>query len=101
MRGMTREEIKHLASLARIELTETEIQKFTTELSAILSYVSNVQTLVAEAKDGGIPQVGDRFNIVRSDVVGNEADEYTEDILAEMPKTEGRYMVVKKILQTD
>ncbi len=101
MRGMTREEIKHLASLARIELTETEIQKFTTELSAILSYVSNVQTLVAETKDSGVPQVGDRYNIVRSDVVGNEADKYTEDILSEMPKTEGRYMVVKKILQTD
>ncbi len=97
---MTKEEIQHLAKLARIELTEAEITKFTVELSAILSYVGTVQTLAAEATDN-TSVVGDRYNIVRPDVVTNQADGYTPELLAEMPQTEGRYMVVKKILQTE
>jgi Asp-tRNA(Asn)/Glu-tRNA(Gln) amidotransferase C subunit len=38
------------------------------------------------------------FNIFRQDEVTNEPDQYTKDILAEMPQTKGRYMAVKKIL---
>ncbi len=97
---MTREEIIHLAALARIELSEAEIEKFTKELSAILSYVGTVQSLSAGAADAA-PRLGDRYNVLRTDAVTNEPDEYTKAILAEMPQTEGRYMVVKKILQTD
>lgn len=97
---MTREEIEHLAKLARIELSEEEIVKFIPELSAILAYVGTVQTLAAETDDAS-PLVGDRYNIVRSDEVTNEADSHSAELLAEMPKTEGRYLVVKKILQTE
>jgi aspartyl-tRNA(Asn)/glutamyl-tRNA(Gln) amidotransferase subunit C len=100
MPHMTREEICKLAALARIELTEAEIEKFTTELSAIVSYVSAVQDLAASTTDTE-PKVGDRYNVLRPDVVTELADEHTEVLLAEMPKTEGRYMVVKKILQTE
>lgn len=98
---MTREEITHLATLARIELTEDEITRFTKELSAILSYVGTVQQLVDEAGEAAPPAVGVRHNVFRSDLVTNEPDSFTNDLLAEMPQTEGRYMVVKKILQTE
>jgi len=97
---MTKEEIIHLAALARLELTPAEIEKFTKELSAILSYVGTVQTLAESAADT-TPRLGDRFNVLRTDAVTNEPEQYTKDILAEMPQTEGRYMVVKKILQTE
>jgi aspartyl-tRNA(Asn)/glutamyl-tRNA(Gln) amidotransferase subunit C len=97
---MTKEEIIHLAALARLELTPAEIEKFTKELSAILSYVGTVQSLAAGAVDA-TPRLGDRFNVLRTDAVTNEPEQYTKDILAEMPETEGRYMVVKKILQVE
>lgn len=97
---MTREEIIHLAALARIELTEAEIEKFTKELSAILSYVGSVKTLAEGAGEVGV-QLGARYNVLRKDVVTNESDQYTKDLLAEMPKTDGRYMVVKKILDIE
>ncbi len=97
---MTREEIIHLAALARIELSEAEIEKFTKELSAILSYVSTVQTL-ADGMAESTPRLGDRYNVLRADEVTNEPGSYTEDILAEMPATEGSYLVVKKILETE
>ncbi len=97
---MTKEEIEHLASLARIELTPVELAKFPTELSAILSYVGAVQDLVKEA-GAEVSTVGARYNVVRPDVVTNQPNEYTDDLLAEMPETQGRYMVVKKILKTE
>lgn len=89
-----------MAALARIELTEAEIEKFTKELSAILSYVGSVKTLAEGAGEVGV-QLGARYNVLRKDVVTNESDQYTKDLLAEMPKTDGRYMVVKKILDIE
>ena len=97
---MTKEEVIHLAKLARIELSETELENFTKEMSAILTYVSSIKEMVAEEGIDGL-MVGDRFNIFRPDVVTNEANSTTKEILAEMPETEGRFLVVKKILQSE
>ena len=96
---MKREEIEHLASLARIRLTEDEIKRLPEELSSIVSYVSVVSDIAADEADA-LPTVGARYNVFRKDEVTNKPDEFTEDILREMPKTEGRMMSVKKILQT-
>jgi len=97
---MTKEEIQHLATLARIELSDTEIEKFTTEMSAILEYVGAVTDIVGD--DALLaPQVGAKHNVFRKDEVTNQTDEYTAALLAEMPQTQGRFMVVKKILNPD
>ena len=97
---MNQDEVKHLANLSRIELSPAEIEAFTKEMSAILAYVSQVKDIVS-SEVNKVPTVGLRHNIFRKDEVTNTPDQYTKDILAEMPKTEGRYMVVKKILNTD
>lgn len=97
---MNQEEVRHLAKLARIELTEEEVETFTKEMSAILNYVSVVKDIVGEDSTSE-PVVGVRHNIFRKDEVTNKPNEYTDSIMAEMPKTEGRFMVVKKILNTD
>lgn len=96
---MNKNDVQHLANLARIELSEAEIESFTTEISAILEYVSAVQDMAGD--DNTTPKVGARYNVFRPDVVTNEPEEFTADILAEMPQTSGRYMVVKKILNPD
>jgi aspartyl-tRNA(Asn)/glutamyl-tRNA(Gln) amidotransferase subunit C len=97
---MTKEEVIHLAKLARIELSDTELENFTKEMSAILSYVSSIKEMVGDEVIEG-PTVGDRFNVFRPDVVSNEPNSTTKEILAEMPETEGRFLVVKKILQSE
>lgn len=97
---MKQEEIAHLARLARIKLTDEELQRFEEELSSIVSYVSTVSEIAADSADTA-PQVGIRHNIFRPDKVTTEASEYTDDLLREMPHTDGRYMKVKKILQTE
>lgn len=95
---MKREEITHLATLSRITLTEKELENLEGELSSIVSYVSVISDI---ASDDTAPAVGARYNIFRSDEVTNAADEYTADMIAEMPSSEGRYMKVQKILNTD
>ena len=43
--AITREEVLHVARLARLELTEEEVERFQEQLSAILEAVSKVSEL--------------------------------------------------------
>jgi len=95
---MKPEEITHLASLARIALTDTEIAAYGVELAQIVEYVSTVNDIAADEADAA-PMVGARYNVLRSDAVTNAPDQFTEAILREMPHTQGRSMAVKKILK--
>lgn len=95
---MKREDIEHLADLARIKLTEEEMSKLPEELSSIVSYVSTVSDIAADDA-AEKPQVGARFNVFRKDEVTNEANQYSDDIIAEMPSVDGRFLSVKKILE--
>ena len=97
---MNKEEVKQLAVLARIELTDSEIDSFAREMSSVLDYVSQIQDIVGKEGES-LKSVGDRYNVFRDDIVTNKPDEYTDMLLQGMPKTEGRYMVVKKILNAD
>lgn len=96
---MKREDIEHLASLSRIRLTEKEIESLPEELSSIMSYVSVVSDIADDAVVE--PQLGARFNIFRKDEITNQPNEFSKDIINEMPAFEGRYMSVKKILKVD
>ncbi len=97
---MNKEEVRQLAVLARIELTDSEIASFACEMSSVLDYVSQIKDIVGSA-DESVKSVGERYNIFRADEITNQPDEYTDSLLAGMPRTEGRFMVVKKILNTD
>jgi aspartyl-tRNA(Asn)/glutamyl-tRNA(Gln) amidotransferase subunit C len=43
--GISRDEVLHVARLARLELSEAEVERFGEQLSAILDAVSKVQEL--------------------------------------------------------
>jgi len=100
MSTMTKDEILHLGTLSRIALLPAEVDKFSTEIDAILEYVSTVKNIVADDSSTE-PIVGARYNVLRADEVTNEPGEYTEKLLRAMPKRDGQYMLVKKILNQD
>lgn len=63
---LTREQVLHVAKLARLGLTEKEIEKFQRELSSILDYVE----MLNEVKTDGIEptsQVTGLANVIRKD----------------------------------
>ena len=93
---MTKEDILHLGRLSRIALSPTEVDNLAASIDSILEYVSVVRTII----DGGAsePQVGARYNVLRPDVVTEAAGSHAEVLLAAMPKRDGRFLSVKKIL---
>ena len=42
---LTEEEVRHVADLARLQLSDEEVERFTHELGRILSYVAQLQEL--------------------------------------------------------
>ena len=59
---MKKAEIEHLATLSRIKLSESEVEKFESELSSIMTYVSQVSEIVAKDTDSE-PVVGKVHNV--------------------------------------
>ncbi len=88
---ITRDDVVHVARLARLALSETEIERFTGQLAAILDHARDVESLDVE----GVPPMSHPFplvNVLRDDVVGPCVDR--DEVLAMAPAVEdGRFRV--------
>jgi aspartyl-tRNA(Asn)/glutamyl-tRNA(Gln) amidotransferase subunit C len=91
---VNKDEVKNLANLARIEITEAEADSLTVELDSILGYVGQIK----DASGGETLNNPVLKNVLREDVPTNKDNEFTEDILNNAPGREGNYLKVKKIL---
>lgn len=68
MSAISRDEVARLAKLARLALTDTELDSFAGQLDAILGYVSQVQAVdVTDVQPTGNPLKD--VNVFRPDVV--------------------------------
>lgn len=91
------EEVRHIADLARIELSDGEKEKYAEDLSAVLSYIDQLN----EVNTKNIPatnQVTGLVNIVREDIVEDCDPETRKKIIESFPLKEGDYIKVKAIL---
>lgn len=43
--SLTVDQVKHIAKLSRIQLTESEVEKYRTQLSAVLGYIEQLNEL--------------------------------------------------------
>ena len=93
---MKKEDIEHLARLARIELTEEEKEQFAGEFDGIIHYVEQLKDIAAS--DSGEKKTGPHYNVLREDTKPHGAGMYTEDLLNAAPSREGQYLSVKKII---
>jgi aspartyl-tRNA(Asn)/glutamyl-tRNA(Gln) amidotransferase subunit C len=88
------DDVKHVAKLARLELTEDEINKYSKQLGDILKYVekmNEVDTTGVEPMPHAIPV----YNVMREDVVKYE--ETKEELMANAPFEEDGFFRVPKI----
>ena len=88
-------DVKKYAQLARIRLSNEETEELKNDIDAILSYFREIQEVSSE---DSILNIGDHINIMRDDTSPHESGIYTEVLLAGVPKSEGDYIRVKKIL---
>src|SRR4051812_12484300 len=96
---ITVKELEHLATLARIELTDADKQSLVKEFDSILGYVDQLKKVKVDLDESG--RVGAVRNIMRDDVVVNTTPEDRERLLNEAPQREGDFIAVKKIIAQD
>ena len=95
---ISKEEVQHIAKLARLELSEAETEKMQKDLSGILDYfevlkkapkVKKITTILAERKE----------NATRKDVAIKKDPGVAGDLVNAAPDKKGNYIKVKQILQ--
>jgi len=95
--AIRKEEIEHLAKLARLGLSESEKAKIAPDLASILEFVGNlskVDTHAVEPLSGGT----DLFNVFRSDGAALQKHD-RKALLKEAPETKAHYCKVPRVLE--
>lgn len=92
---ISEQEVKKVAEMARIALTDEEAAKFQKDLSSVLDYVVALQEVNTDGLEI-VSSVTDLENVHRNDVA--QPVEYQEDIMANAPERKDRYYQVKSIL---
>ena len=98
---MKLEDVKKLADMARIDMSDSEMEGIAKDFDSILAYVGQVQEVSkSEGTQSSALTQEDYFlnNVMRDDFVTNKEGEYTEKILSNAPDTENGFLKVKKIL---
>ena len=86
--SLTKQEVLHIAKLARLELKDEEVEKFRTQLSSILEYVGQLSKVDTQGVEP-IAQITGLQNILREDLVRNCEPEVKEEMLKQFPKRKG------------
>jgi aspartyl-tRNA(Asn)/glutamyl-tRNA(Gln) amidotransferase subunit C len=96
MAKLTRDDVLKLAQLARLELTDEEVEEFSRELSEILQYVEQLGGVdVSGLKPTN--QVTGLTNVTRDDEVKDYGYEPLE-LLKNVPAVENNQIKVKRML---
>jgi aspartyl-tRNA(Asn)/glutamyl-tRNA(Gln) amidotransferase subunit C len=94
-----KEQVEHIAKLARINLTEKEKEKFSVELSSILDYIDKLNQVDTSNMELISQEMG-LNNVVRDDIEIQKANiEIRNKILEQAPKKKKDYFEVPKILE--
>lgn len=93
---LSREEVIYIAALARLKLSEEEIERYTRQLSDILGYVEQLQELDVE---NVVPMshVLDIVNVMREDRVLPPLSR--EAVLANAAEHDGRHFKVPRVIK--
>ncbi len=92
---LTQEEVQKLAVLARISLTDPEVEKFQHELSTVLDYVEALKEINIDGVEE-ISQVTGLVNMQREDLAVEFPD--LPAITSQAPEIKDGYYKVKAIL---
>ena len=98
MAGLTRADVEHVAFLARLRLTDAELDRLEGQLNHILDQYAILAT-VATDHIAPTAQTIELENILRDDVAGPSLS--VEDVLRNAASTDGDFIVVPPILGGD
>ncbi len=88
-------QVRKVARLSRLDLTDSEVEEFTGQLSAILDYVEKMNELDTENVEP-LAHCLPVSNVFREDSVKESLG--TEETLSNAPQRDGEFFKVPKIL---
>jgi aspartyl-tRNA(Asn)/glutamyl-tRNA(Gln) amidotransferase subunit C len=91
---ISKEEVKHIAKLARIDLTEKEIEKMQKDLSSILDYFELLKKAPKLEKSENI--FGDLKSLRKDETISDNS--IADKLLLQVPEKKDGYVKVKSIL---
>ncbi|MEK9177220.1 MAG: Asp-tRNA(Asn)/Glu-tRNA(Gln) amidotransferase subunit GatC [Patescibacteria group bacterium] len=91
------DDVKKLAELSRIELSDAEVAKLQSEIDSILSYVDTIRKVELPAGVTSSPHLA-LENVMRDDANPHEAGIHTDALLTQAPRRDGGFLKVRKIL---
>jgi aspartyl-tRNA(Asn)/glutamyl-tRNA(Gln) amidotransferase subunit C len=92
---ISRDDVSHVARLARLDLTEDELERFTGQLGAVLEHAADIAALdIADVPPTAHPLP--LVNVLREDVPVPSLDR--DEVLAQAPAAEDRRFRVPRIL---
>lgn len=98
MAQLKKEEVLHVAKLAKLDLTETEIEKFTPQLSKIIDYISEL----SEVDTNGVEptsQTTGLEDVYRQDETNSLRSLTQSEAISGTDKSHNGYFKVKAILE--
>lgn len=96
MTKLTRADVLKLAKLARLHLSDEEVEQFTSEISAILGYVQQLQRVDTTGLEPTY-QVSGLKNAMRKDEIKDYGVSH-EALLKNVPALEGDHIKVKRMI---
>lgn len=96
MADLTKDDVLKLARLAKLELTDDELNHFTKELAEILGYVQQLQDVDVKGIDP-TSQVTGLTNVMRDDEIKDYGISQA-DLLKNVPAKQDNLIKVKRVL---
>ena len=93
---ITREEVQHVAVLARLDLAADEQKRLVGQLNRILEYMDKLNELDTDSVEP-LSHAVDVANVLRPDKAVNQPQ--TEDMLQNAPARDGNFLSVPKIIE--
>ena len=92
-----KEEVKHIASLAHLGLTEKELNSMQKNFSSILDYIETLKEVDISSIEKAFSKRGLK-NVVREDVQKETLKDEREKLIDMFPETKNNYLKTKKVL---
>jgi len=92
-------DVRHVAKLAHLEITDEEVAIYTPQLAEIVKYVEQLNELETESVEpaiGGLTIEGEQTSSIREDIVA--ASFTQEEALSEAPAAVSGHFQVPKVL---
>jgi aspartyl-tRNA(Asn)/glutamyl-tRNA(Gln) amidotransferase subunit C len=93
---LTKDQIQHIANLARLQLNDSELEKYAEQMSGILEYVEQLNKVDTSAV-APTAQVTGLENVLRVDEVNEVSAETKSDLIKAAPSSQDNLVKAKSV----